>query len=83
MKSRKILMLLVATVFCAANLISYLRMSAVLSSIADAFVTFGWPFDVYGYGGFVTHQEIIWTGIIGNIFVAFCCYRIARRLLRL
>jgi len=82
MKSRKLLMLLVATVFCAANLISYLRMSAVLSSIADAFATFGWPFDVYGYGGFWTHHVIIWTGIIANVFLAFCCYRIARRLLR-
>lgn len=80
--SRKLLMKLVATVFFAANLISYWRMPAA-SSIADGFVTFGWPFDVYGYGGFVGHEVIIWTGIIGNIFVAFCCYRIARRLLRL
>ena len=47
------------------------------SSMDDGFVTFGWPFDVYGYGGFWTHHVIIWTGIIGNVFLAFCCYRIA------
>jgi hypothetical protein len=80
MKSR--LMRLVAAFFCAANVFSYLRMPAE-SSLHDGFVSFGWPFDVYAYGGYWTHTVIIWTGIIGNIFVAFVCYRIARRLLRL
>ena len=79
--SRKHLMRLVAAVFCAANVLSYLRMPAE-SSMDDGFVSFGWPFDVYAYGGYWTHTVIFWTGIIGNIFVAFVCYRIARRLLR-
>ena len=81
MKSRKFLKGLVAAVFCVANLFSYLRMPGE-SSMDDGFVTFGWPFDVYGYGGFWTHLVIFWTGIIANVFLAFCCYRIARRLLR-
>jgi hypothetical protein len=82
MKSRKFLMVLVATVFCLANLFSYLRMPAE-SYLLDGFVTFGWPFDVYGYGGYWTHHFLIWTGIIANVFLAFCFYQIARRLLRL
>ena len=73
--------LLVAILFCAANLISYFTMPAE-STMDDGFVVFGWPFSVYAYGGFATHSVIIWTGIVGNVFVALCANRVIRRVLQ-
>jgi hypothetical protein len=64
----------VAIFFCAANLFSYYRMSKY--SIADGFAYFGWPFSIYGYGGFVSHSDYIWTGLIGNVFVALAAVRV-------
>jgi len=83
MKSSKLpLSLVVAMVFCAANLFSYYRMPES-STIDDGFVYFGWPFSVYAYGGFWSHPVIIWTGMVGNVFVALCAHRVIRRLLRI
>ena len=48
-------------------------------SMDDGFVHFRWPFSVYAYGGFWTHSVIIWTGIVGNVFVALCAHRIVQR----
>jgi hypothetical protein len=82
MKSLKLpLSFLVALVFCAANILSYYLMPEE-SSMDDGSVYFGWPFSVYAYGGFWTHAVIIWTGIVGNIFVALCAHRVIRRLLQ-
>ena len=72
---------LVALIFCAANIVSYYLMPEE-STISDGFVYFGWPFSVYAYGGFWTHAVIIWTGIVGNVFVALCAHRVIRRLLQ-
>jgi len=79
MRSRKFMVgFLVVLLFCAANLYSYYRMPEN-SSIDDGFVYFGWPFSVYAYGGFWGHPVTIWTGIIGNVFVALCAHRVIRR----
>ncbi len=70
MRFRKLpIMLFIAILFCAANLVSYYRMPAY-STIDDGFVYFGWPFSIYAYGGFWSHAVFIWTGLIGNVFVA-------------
>ena len=69
-----------AILFGAVNLISYLRMPES-STIDDGFVYFGWPFDIYARGGFVTGEAIIWTGLLGNIVVALCVARLLRRFL--
>ena len=79
MRSRKFMVgFLVVLLFCAANLYSYYRMPEY-SSMDDGFVYFGWPFSVYAYGGFWGHPVTIWTGIIGNVFVALCAHRVIRR----
>ena len=49
----------------------------------DGFVYFGWPFSVYAYGGFWSHPVTIWTGIIGNVFVALCTQHVVRRVLEI
>jgi hypothetical protein len=46
------------------------------STMDDGFVYFGWPFSVYAYGGYFGGAVIIWTGLIGNIFVALGAGRI-------
>ena len=71
----------VALVFIAANVYSYYRMPAE-SSMADGFVSFGWPFELYLEGGFVGTQTIIWTGLIGNIAVALCVIWILLKLVK-
>jgi hypothetical protein len=79
MRSRKLTIgFFVAIVFCAANLYSYYRMPEY-STMDDGFVSFGWPFSIYAFGGFWTHTVIIWTGLIGNVFVALSASRILRR----
>ena len=83
MRSRKLTIgFLVAILFCAANLYSYFRMPES-STMDDGFVYFGWPFSVYAYGGFWSHPVTIWTGIIGNVFVALCAHRVVRRVLEI
>jgi len=72
---------LIAILFCGANLISYYRMPEY-STMDDGFVAFGWPFTVYEYGGFWTHSVIVWTGLVGNVFVALSAHRIVRRMLQ-
>jgi hypothetical protein len=74
--SRKVIIaLLVAFVFCLANFDSYLRMPTY-PEMADGFIYFGWPFSVYGSGGFAGQSAIILTGLIGNVFVALCTARV-------
>ena len=68
---------LVATVLCAVNIYSYLQMPAY-STIDDGFVYFGWPFKIYAYGGYFGHAVILWTGLIGNVFVGLSARRILR-----
>jgi hypothetical protein len=81
LRSRKsAIPLSVAVVFGAANLISYLLMPES-STIDDGFVYFGWPFYIYAKGGFFTHEVIIWTGLLGNVVLALCVTRLARRFL--
>ena len=58
-----------AAFFIAANIYSYLRMPAS-STIDDGFVYFGWPFNVYAYGGYYGHPVYIWTGMLANIAIA-------------
>lgn len=82
MKSQKLIGLLVATSFFAANLYSYYRMPEY-STMDDGFVYFGWPFSVYAYGGFWGHPVVVWTGIVGNIFVALCVHRVVRNAFQL
>jgi hypothetical protein len=65
----------IAMLFCIANVFSYLRMPEY-PTLDDGFVFFGWPFTVYGYGGFVGQSVIVWTGLIGNVFVALCAARV-------
>ena len=72
--------LCVIAIFCAANLVSYLLMPES-STLDDGFVYFGWPFYIYARGGFFTHEVIIWTGIIGNLAIALCVIRLARKFL--
>jgi hypothetical protein len=80
MKSRTLTInVFIALLFCVANLFSYFLMPES-STIDDGFVVFGWPFSVYAYGGFFTHTVIIWTGLIGNVFVALCAGRILKRI---
>lgn len=55
--------------FAASNLYSYYMMPEE-SSMADGFVSFGVPFEVYSYGGFYGHSVILWEGIVANIFIA-------------
>jgi len=68
----------VAIVFCAANLYSYYQMPEY-STIDDGFVYFGWPFSIYAIGGYVGLPVTIWTGIVGNIFVALSASRFLQR----
>lgn len=74
--------LLVALIFFAANVYSYLRMPSY-STIDDGFVYFGWPFSIYMSGGFATISVIVWTGVVGNVFIALCVYRVIQRLFKI
>jgi hypothetical protein len=68
----------VVTLFAVANLVSYYQMLEY-PPLDDGFVYFGWPFSIYVEGGFVGQAAIIWTGLIGNAFVALGFGRILER----
>ena len=53
------------------------------STIDDGFVNFGWPFYMYAEGGFVGQEVIIWTGLIGNVFITLGAARIAAGIMRI
>ena len=71
---------LVAILFVAANLYSYYRMPES-SGLSHGYVHFGWPFNIYEYGGYVTREIIVWTGVVGNVFIALGTYRVVRKFL--
>ena len=77
---KSVIALSVALVFGVANLISYLLMPE-FSTLDDGFATFGWPFNIYARGGFAGGEAVCWTGVIGNIAVALCVSRLARKFL--
>jgi len=79
MNARQLTILVVPLLFCVANLLSYLQMPEY-STLDDGYVAFGWPFSVYGSGGFVGSTFILWTGIIGNFAVALCVARVLSRI---
>src|SRR6185436_7618064 len=79
MNARRLIILVVAVPFCVANLLSYLQMPQY-STLDDGWVVFGWPFSVYGSGGFATTTFVNWTGIIGNLAVALCGVRVLSRI---
>lgn len=77
---RSAIPLFVALVFGAANVIGYLLIPE-WSTMDDGFVYFGWPFHIYARGGFAGVEVILWTGVIGNVVVALCVMRLARKFL--
>lgn len=70
----------VVLVFCAANIYSYFIMPEY-STLDDGFIYFGWPFDIYAEGGFVSTRGVLWTGLVGNVVLALCVARIATKIL--
>jgi hypothetical protein len=60
--------LAVFSLLIAANYYSYLRMGYGFCD--DCFITFGFPFELWGEGGFVTVRTILWSGLIANISIA-------------
>ncbi|HMH45953.1 MAG TPA: hypothetical protein VK557_20865 [Pyrinomonadaceae bacterium] len=56
------------TLFTAANIYTYARMRA-FSSIDDGFAYFGWPFNIYAYGGYFGHPVYVWTGMLANLVI--------------
>ena len=40
------------------------------STIDDGFVYFGWPFNIYAYGGYYGHPVYLWTGGLANLLIA-------------
>lgn len=54
--------------FIAANYYSYIRMGYGFCD--DCFITFGFPFEIWGEGGFVTVRTILWSGLIANVAIA-------------
>jgi hypothetical protein len=52
--------------FVAANLYSYARMSCMM---ADGFCGFGFPFELYETGGFITISRILWSGLVADSFI--------------
>jgi hypothetical protein len=54
--------------FIAANYYSYIRMGYGFCD--DCFITFGFPFELWGEGGFVTVRRILWSGLIANVSIA-------------
>ena len=57
-----------AIVLVALNIHSYRR--AIPED--DLFTSFGVPFLMGGFGGYVGHTYFVWPGIFGNLFVALC-----------
>jgi hypothetical protein len=70
MRSKPYLMssLAVFSLFIAANYYSYIRMGNGFCD--DCFITFGFPFELWGEGGFVTVRTILWSGLIANVSIA-------------
>jgi hypothetical protein len=69
--------------FVAANVHSYRRMDRQpLCSVADGWCSFGFPFEVYGTGGFITHTDVFWSGIVANTFIAVTASVLAGALCR-
>src|SRR5688572_12637449 len=60
--------LVVFSLFIAANYYSYLRMG--YGFFDDCFITFGFPFELWGEGGYVTVRTILWSGLIANVSIA-------------
>ena len=54
--------------FVAVNLYSYHRADPE----DDQFAPFGVPFKMGGFGGYVGNTYLVWSGIVGNVFVALC-----------
>ena len=53
--------------FVAANFYSYLQMGCTLD---DGFCGFGFPFELYETGGFVTVHRLVPCGLIADAFIA-------------
>ena len=60
--------LAVFSLFIAANYYSYIRMGYRFCD--DCFITFGFPFELWGEGGYVTVRSILWSGLIANVSIA-------------
>jgi len=60
--------LAVFSLFIGANYYSYIRMGYGFCD--DCFITFGFPFELWGEGGFVTSRTILWSGLIANLSIA-------------
>ncbi len=50
------------------NYLSYARSRSV--TCLDCGTVSGFPFPFYQTGGFVSFEEIVWIGLIGNVFFA-------------
>jgi hypothetical protein len=54
----------------AANYYSYTQMQN--SFCDDCFISFGFPFEVWIEGGFVTIRRIVWSGVVANTAITVC-----------
>lgn len=50
------------------NYFSYLNLDSPKTS--HSLHSFGFPFAVYEYGGFITIEQILWFGLIADILIA-------------
>ena len=66
--------LAIVLAFCAVNICSYLTMHR---PFADAMAYFGWPFNMYGEGGFTGAKRVFWDGLFGNVVVALFVVSVA------
>jgi hypothetical protein len=72
MRSKPYLIASVAVflLFIAANYYSYIQMGYRFCD--DCFITFGFPFGLWGEGGFVTVRRFLWGGLVANVSIAVC-----------
>ena len=56
--------------FSAINGISYLLMQSRLRDISDAYAECGFPFSLYGQGGFAPVSQVLWPGLIADYLAA-------------
>jgi hypothetical protein len=72
-RSRKFSMgfLIALLLFVATNIYSYVLMPDA-PSMSDGAVTFGFPLNLYEYGGFWTHSVILWQGLLVDLLIAGC-----------
>jgi hypothetical protein len=70
MRSKAYLIASVAVfiLFSAANYYSYIQIGYGFCD--DCFITFGFPFELWGEGGFVSVRTILWSGLIANVSIA-------------